>query len=316
MPHKLISGEKGMDNLARLDNFQSSNLANVSPVQESSQYRARENENQYSQLKTHYDSKYKIGWFLMKGEPRPCFTPTLLNDLNSYLNNVKAEMAYSSNEKYDYLVVGSDVDGIFNLGGDLNLFRSLIQEKNREGLFSYAVQCIDILYQNMHHFDLDLTTVSLIQGDALGGGFEAALSSNLIIAERGIKLGLPEVLFNLFPGMGAYSILSRKIGAVAAQKMILSGKLYKAEELYEMGVIDILAEKGEGEMALYKHIKAANRAPNSYKAMAKVKDICQQIPYEELIDIAHVWADAALNLSTRDLRMMERLVARQSSKVA
>ena len=306
-----FQGEKGMDNLARLDNFQGEHLADTSQHQN---FYQPQQENQYSQLKTHYDSKYKIGWFLMKGEPRPCFTPTLLNDLRSYLGNVKAEMAYSANEKYDYLVVGSDVEGIFNLGGDLNLFRSLIQEKNREGLFSYAVQCIDILYANMHHFDLDLTTVSLLQGDALGGGFEAALSSNLIIAERGIKLGLPEVLFNLFPGMGAYSILSRKIGAVAAEKMILSGKLYDAEELYDMGVIDILAEKGEGELALYKYIKAAKRAPNSYRAMSKVKDICQQIPYEELIDIANVWADAALKLSSKDLRMMDRLVARQSKK--
>ena len=251
----------------------------------------------------------------MSGEPRPCFTPTLLNDLTSYLGNVKAEMAYSSNKKYDYLVVGSDVEGVFNLGGDLNLFRSLIQEKNRDGLLSYAIQCIDILHQNMNHFGLDLTTVSLIQGDALGGGFESALSSNLIIAERGIKLGLPEVLFNLFPGMGAYSILSRKVGAVTAEKMILSGKLYTSEELYDMGIIDILADKGEGELALYKYIKAARRSPNTYRSISKVKDICNQIPYEELVDIASVWADAALNLTEKDLRMMERLVNRQTQKI-
>jgi len=271
--------------------------------------------NQYSQLNTFYDSEYKIGWFLMSGEPRPCFTPTLLNDLTAYLSNVKAEMAYSRNMKYDYLVVGSDVEGIFNLGGDLNLFRSLIQERNRDGLLSYAIQCIDILYQNMRHFDLDLTTVSLIQGDALGGGFESALSSNLIIAEKGVKLGLPEVLFNLFPGMGAYSLLSRRIGPIAAEKMILSGKLYSSDELYEMGVIDILAEKGEGELALYNYIKAVKRSPNTYRAMSKVKDVCNQIPYEELVDIANVWADSALNLTDRDLRMMERLVNRQSKKV-
>ncbi|MBE9527135.1 MAG: crotonase/enoyl-CoA hydratase family protein [Proteobacteria bacterium] len=281
-------------------------------------YQARYGEDtgsQYSQLNTYYDSEYRIGWFLMSGEPRPCFTPTLLNDLTSYLGNVKAEMAYSSNKKYDYLVVGSDVEGVFNLGGDLNLFRSLIQERNREGLLSYAIQCIDILHQNMNHFNLDLTTVSLIQGDALGGGFESALSSNLIIAERGVKLGLPEVLFNLFPGMGAYSILSRKIGAAAAEKMILSGKLYTSEELYEMGVIDILADKGEGELALYKYIKAARRSPNTYRSISKVKDICNKIPYEELVDIANVWADAALNLTDKDLRMMERLVSRQTHKV-
>ncbi|MFW5450185.1 MAG: crotonase/enoyl-CoA hydratase family protein [Methylophagaceae bacterium] len=272
--------------------------------------------NRYSQLKTFYDSEYKIGWFLMSGEPRPCFTPTLLNDLTAYLSNVKAEMAYSGNKKYDYLVVGSNVPGIFNLGGDLSLFSSLIEEKNYEGLLSYATQCINILYQNMFHFNLDLTTVSLIQGDALGGGFEAALSSNLIIAERGVKLGLPEVLFNLFPGMGAYTLLSRKIGPIAAEKMILSGKLYKAEEMYDMGIIDILAEPGEGELALYKYVKKARRAPNSYRAMSKVKDISNNISYQELIDIAQVWANAALNLSSKDLKMMKRLINRQTTKVS
>jgi DSF synthase len=270
---------------------------------------------QYSQLKTFYDEKYKIGWFLMDASPRPCFTPTLLSELSSYLANVKTEMRASDDQKYDYLVVGSNVDGIFNLGGDLDLFTSLIQNGNREALLNYALHCVDILYANMFHFDADLTTVSLIKGDALGGGFEAALSSNLIIAERGTKMGLPEVLFNLFPGMGAYSLLSRKVGAATAEKMILSGKLYLAEELFEMGVIDILAEKGEGELALYQYIKRANKSPNSYKAMAKVKDICNPISREELCAIAHVWADAALQITAKDLKMMARLVKRQNVKL-
>lgn len=269
----------------------------------------------YTQLKTHYDAKYKIGWFLMDAAPRPCFTPTLLNELSDYLANIKIEMGQTNNEKYDYLVVGSNVEGVFNLGGDLELFRSLIDKRDRDALLAYAIHCIDILYDNIRHFGIDLTTVSLIQGDALGGGFESALSSNLIIAERGTKMGLPEVLFNLFPGMGAYSLLSRRIGAKAAENMILSGKLYTAEEMFEMGVVDILAEKGEGELALYQYIKAANKSPNTYKAMAKVKDMCNPVTYEELAGVAEIWADAALNLTSKDLRMMSRLVNRQSYKV-
>ena len=251
----------------------------------------------------------------MKGAPRPSFTPRLLDDISSYLENVKQEMDETDGTKYDYLVVGSDVEGVFNLGGDLDLFRNYIQNKNREGLFNYAKKCIDILYQNMFHYNLDLTTISLIQGDALGGGFEAALSSNVIIAERGVKMGLPEVLFNLFPGMGAYSLLSRKIGYAAAEEMILSGRLYSAEQLHEMGVVDILAEKGEGEVAVYRYIKNASRASNTFKSMQKLKDICNQVSYEELMNIAKVWTDAALKLTSRDLRMMERLVKRQNNKV-
>lgn len=277
-------------------------------------FRHAEFDKPHSQLKTYYDEKYKIGWFLMKAEPRPCFTIQLLDEIKAYHNQVKSEMAISQ-DKYDYLVVGSDVPGIFNLGGDLNLFQSLIKQRNRDILLSYALQCVDILYQNLFHFNLDVTTVSLIQGDALGGGLEAALSSNLVIAEKGVKLGLPEVLFNLFPGMGAYTLISRKAGRAVAERMILSGKLYEAEELYDLGVIDILAEPGEGELALYNHIKAVKRSPNTYKAMAKIKDLSNDVSYQELVDIANIWADTALELTPKDLKMMERLVNRQNHKV-
>jgi DSF synthase len=272
----------------------------------------RKNEG-FEQLKTHYDAKYKVGWFLMDAHPRPCFTPTLLNNISNYFTSVKDEMLQSNNEKYDYLVLDSNTEGVFNLGGDLNLFSSKIQQGNRDVLLQYATSCIDVLYENMTHLNTELTTVALVKGDALGGGFEAALSSNVLIAERGAKMGLPEVLFNLFPGMGAFSLLSRKIGTVNAEKMILSGKTYSAEELFEEGVVDILAEKGEAEIALYKYIKARSRIANSCSAMQKVKDRCNTISYQELIDITNIWVDAALKLRDKDLRMINRLVTRQTA---
>ena len=268
---------------------------------------------QYSQLKTFNDTTHKITWCFMNSTPRPCFTPTLLDDLATYIKNIKMEMAHSNGEKYNYLVLASDIDGIYNLGGDLELFCNAIKSGDRAGLFSYAVSCINVLHQNIVHLECDLTTISLVQGDALGGGFETAMASNILIAERGTKLGLPEVLFNLFPGMGAFSLLSRKVGTVMAEKIILSGQIYSAEELFDMGVVDILAEKGEAELALFDYIKKAKRSANSYQAIRKVKDVCNQISYKELFDIAKIWTDAAFNLTDKDLRMMNRLVARQNA---
>ena len=224
-------------------------------------------------------------------------------------------MAETNGEKYDFLVLGSDLEGVFNLGGDLDLFSKYIRNQDRDGLLQYAIHSIDLVYQNLTHLGEDLTTISLIQGDALGGGFESAVSANVVIAERGSKIGLPEVLFNLFPGMGAFSLLSRKIGFAAAEKMIMSGELYTAEQLHDMGVVDILAEKGEGEVAVYRYIKSLKRSMNSYRSMQKVKGICNQVSYEELVDIATVWADAALKLTEKNLRMMQHLVRRQNSRV-
>lgn len=263
-------------------------------------------------LKSYFDSKYKISWCLMNSQPRPCFTKQLLSEFHEYIRITKKEMQESYGEKYDFVVLGSDVDGVFSLGGDLNLFKNCIEQGNREGLFDYAIKCIDILHENINHLGCELTTISLIQGDALGGGFEAALASNVVIAEKGVKMGLPEVLFNLFPGMGAYSLLSRKVGCSKAEKIILSGKLYTSEEMYEMGVIDILAEKGEGELEVYKYTKAASRFSNAYNSIRQVRDICNKISYDELIDIAKIWTDAAFKLTDTDLKMMGRLISRQN----
>lgn len=265
-------------------------------------------------LNTYYDEKYKISWCLMKSEPRPCFTTQLLSEFHEYIRVVKEEMRESQGERYDYIVVGSDIDGVFNLGGDLSLFKEYIENNNRDALFNYAIRCIDILHENINHLDCDLTTIALVQGDALGGGFESALASNVVIAEKGARMGLPEVLFNLFPGMGAYSLLSRRVGTSMAERIILSGRLYTAEELHEMGVIDILAEKGEGELEVYNYIKSANRYSNSYNAIRKVRDICNQISYDELIDVAKIWTDAAFKLNDKDLKMMSRLIRRQERR--
>lgn len=269
---------------------------------------------EYSHLTTHYDKKYKTGWYYMHAQPRPCFTSQLLDEIDHYQHSVKHEMLNTQQKRYDYLVLASDIDGTFNLGGDLAVFFDLITKKDKAGLLDYAIKCINVLHQNMIHLDSDLTTISLVKGDALGGGFEAALSSNILIAEKGTKLGLPEVLFNLFPGMGAYSLLSRKVNGRVAEDIILSGKLFEAEELHELGVVDILADKGKGEMAVYEYIKKANAKSNSYKAMRMIRDLSNRITYDELLEITKIWVESAVKLTKKDLRMMERLVMRQTAK--
>ncbi len=264
----------------------------------------------YSQLITHYDENYQLAWGYMNAAPRPCFTTRLLEELHDWFH----ELATQTERDVKYVVLASDVPGVYNLGGDLQLFKKMINANNRDGLMRYARSCVDAVYTKMTGFGRDITHITLVQGDALGGGFECALSSDVLIAERSARLGLPEVLFNLFPGMGAYSILSRKVGSAIAERMILSGKIYTAEELYEMGVIDVLADDGQGEMAVYDYLARENRARNAYQSLRQAKACCDPVTHEELINITSIWVDAALRLQKRDLRMMERLVTRQFRK--
>lgn len=81
-----------------------------------------------------------------------------------------------------------------------------------------------------------------------------------------------------------------------------------------MGVVDILAEPGQGEWEVYRYIEKSNKNANSHRAMRQVKDACSAVSYDELLTITKIWAESALKLQPRDLRMMQRLVHRQSSK--
>jgi len=267
-----------------------------------------------NELITHYDAKYRVAWCYMNASERPSFTPALLRDLNGWCDAMEAQQGKVAGQAIDYHVLASATPGVFNLGGDLALFRQHVLAQDHKGLMDYAVSCINALYRNMRHFQRDMTTISLVQGDALGGGFEATLSSDVVIAERGVHLGLPEILFNLFPGMGAYSLLSRRLDPARAKRLILSGRLYSAEELHEIGLVDLLAEPGDGEMAVYDHIRRENKQRNGIRAMRKVASYMDPIRYQELHDIAELWVQTAMQLEEKDLKMMERLVTRQLRK--
>lgn len=272
----------------------------------------------FPQLSVEYERELGIVWYFMQPEPRPCFTRQLLRDIKQFQQAVRRAFEEPKVKPTDikYLVLGSRRPGVFNLGGDLALFIDLIKRRDRERLTHYAVECIEVLYPNAISMDLPLTTISLVQGNALGGGFEAALSSNALIAEKGTQMGLPEILFNLFPGMGAYSFIARRLDAARAERMIRSGRTFTAEELYEMGLVDGLAEPGQGEATVRDYIRKQRRFANAITALQKVRRQVQPICYEELLDIALLWVDTALKLEERELRIMERLVRAQNRLVA
>ena len=272
-----------------------------------------------TQIRTNFSDEFGVMTYYMNPEPRPCFNQTCMTELydsQSSLEKMQGDVVVAGKlKRANYLVLASDVPGIFNLGGDLSVFADLIRARARDTLLSYAKLCVNNVW-TFYNMQAPVTTISLVQGQAMGGGFEAAVSAHVMIAEKSAMMGLPEVLFNLFPGMGALSFLSRKIGMAAAEKMVRSGKIYSGEELYQMGVVDVLAEDGQGEYALNNWIKKNHRSLNSSQAINRAKQRVNQLTYEELHDITEVWVDAALRLDERNLKVMERLVRAQNSKVS
>jgi DSF synthase len=269
----------------------------------------------YDQLITDHKEDTGVMWCYANPSPRPCFTPQLLDDLLKFLNIVSnknsTDLRSGLSPSVKYLILGSYRPGVFSLGGDLELFVDAIKARDVEKLRAYMKLSIDVLFGTYTNMDVPLTTIALIRGNALGAGFEGALACDYLIAEKSVQLGFPEVLFNMFPGMGAYSFLSRRISPILVEKMILSGRIYTAEELHEIGVVDILANDGEGVSETEKFIKRYEKSRNTRNSLLKIRNRVNPVTLDELLDIGEIWVEAAMSLTTRELKVMERLIRSQ-----
>lgn len=250
-------------------------------------------------------------WTYMNPEGRPSFTPAMLEDFEGWQDLIKDGFG-EGKVPLRYLVLGSRADDVFCFGGDLELFQRLIRDRNREGLVEYGHRCCAILDRNIRTLDIPMLTIGLVQGAALGGGFEALLSFDYIIAERQSTFGLPEVMFGLYPGMGAHALLSRKLGSAMADRIIVSNETYTAEQLYEMGLVHELAEPGDGVNAVRDFIKRSERRHAGLVGARRATKRVWQLELAELNRITEMWADTALQLREQDLKVMNRLVAAQA----
>ena len=272
---------------------------------------------QYAELRVATDDREGILWCEMEPKGRPSVTPGLARESRDLQRSVKAlfdDLETTGVRPFRYMVWGSKTPGVFNLGGDLRMFARLVRAQDRQALRNYAIACIDVVHANAISLELPLITVSVVEGDALGGGFEAAISSDFIIAERPARFGLPEILFNLFPGMGAYSLIARRVSGIQAERMITSGRIYSAEELYEIGLVDLLVEPGQARQAVYDLATRDGRRHAAQCAIYQVGRRVNPLSYKELHDIALLWVDTVLGLGDADLRKMERLAAAQDRR--
>ena len=262
------------------------------------------------QLEVSFEKELGALWTFMRPRGRPSYNPDLLEDFHAWQRGIAAEFHDRPNE-LQYLLLGSRTAGIFNLGGDLNLFAKLIRKRDRDALVGYGESCVRILHRNMNTLGMPMITIGLAQGDALGGGLESLLSFNVIIAEKQAKFGFPECLFGLFPGMGAYSLVARRCGAAFAEEMMLSGRIFTAQEMMDAGLVHMVVEPGQGIAAAREYMTRNKRRQIGARAVFEAGRYVAPVTLEELDRIVRVWADSCLQLSDRDLKIMERLVSAQ-----
>ncbi len=195
----------------------------------------------YRNIRLEWSSELRLLRVRTCVRPIQCYSLAAMGELQQMLSDITANPGLVR-----HFVMTSDVPRVFNFGGDLALFVLLVRAGDVESLKLYGQRCVDLVWWMENAANLGIHTTVLAQGDTLGGGLESVLPFHKVIFERSAQAGFPEVLFNLFPGMGAWDFTIRKAGFAVANEMILSGRLYSAEELHYRRLVDVVAEDGQG----------------------------------------------------------------------
>jgi len=264
----------------------------------------------YKYMRLEWNAEFSMLTTRIGVKPIQCYSLAAMAELHQVFSDISANPGLVK-----HFVMASDVPQVFNFGGDLSLFVLLVRARDLDSLKLYARRCVDLVWWLENAAQIGVHTTALVQGDTLGGGLESALLHHNVIFERSAQAGFPEVLFNLFPGMGAWHLTIRKVGMVVATDMVLSGQIYTADQLHRRGLVDLVVEDGEGEIALEKMVRSVAPRLRGTLAALQARRFAAPITYESLQTVVDLWAVTALTLTDRDLRLMERLARAQVRKV-
>jgi enoyl-CoA hydratase/carnithine racemase len=150
--------------------------------------------------------------------------------------------AVAADETVSVVVVTSSSERAFCAGADL-------KERN-------ALSDAELLRQRPRSraayggvLDLPMPAIAAVGGFALGGGYEIALSCDLIVADESAVVGLPEVSVGVIPGGGGTQLLPRRVGAARAAELVFTARRVPAAEALELGMVDQLVPAGQARTA-------------------------------------------------------------------
>lgn len=131
----------------------------------------------------------------------------------------------------------------------------LKERTHREAFFGINQR----LFQKLEDFPRPV--IAAIDGYALGGGLELALSCDLRVASKTAKVGMPEVSLGIFPGAGGTWRLPRVVGFGHAKELIFTGRILDAEEAFSYGLFERLVDSDALSIAKDIALQIAKNSP-------------------------------------------------------
>lgn len=194
---------------------------------------------------------------------RPAAMNAINNELATQLAAATADLAADPSVRA--VVVTSTSEKAFCVGADLKERNSYTDAQMMEHRLISRQAYRGVL-------DLPVPVVAAVDGYALGGGMEIALSCDLVVAGEEATVGLPEVSVGVIPGGGGTQLVTRRVGWSRAASMIFTARRMGAAEARELGVVDEVVPAGTArERALELAAQVARNSPvavrNAKKAM-------------------------------------------------
>lgn len=261
-----------------------------------------------AQLKLEYDQPIKTLWVTIAPEPKPVFTFDLVNSvyqLQTAIVSLWGRDRYfqSPIRFFAYRASGP----VFTLGGDLDFYLGCIAKGDQSALQEYARLSIEGVLGNTSSLYGSAITMATIEGKGIGGGIDAPLSCNVVIAEEQASFSYPEVKFNHF-AIAAVAVLSRRIGPKAAHSLLATGAELSASQFEALGALDAVMPTGHGEAWLRKY--AAETLPMHGARLNLFEAFYRRRAEEyrtELHLLAKAWSGYMLRLTPREISRLQRI---------
>jgi enoyl-CoA hydratase/carnithine racemase len=223
--------------------------------------------------------------------------PDVRNALDSTLLDQLAEacQAIAANPKVIAVVVSSTNARAFSVGADLKE-RAGFNDEQLAAQRPVLVRAFSALR------GLPVPVIAAVDGYAVGGGYELALSCDIIVAGADAVVGLPEVARGLIPGGGGTQLLQRRAGPGVAAELIYSGRLVEAEEALRRGLVDRLVEAGKARTAaLALADEIAAHSPLALRSAKRALLLGAGTSLERGLEIEEAaWRRAALSADRRE----------------
>ena len=134
----------------------------------------------YQELAVEFDQHERVLWYFMAPAARPSATIGLMEDIKHLQGTVRNLFTHYQNateQPVKYMVLGSRMPGIFNLGGDLALFGKLIADRDRKALYDYARLSISVIHANSISLDLPIAEITAVRKPCALGSERSATNA-------------------------------------------------------------------------------------------------------------------------------------------